>query len=79
MMDIKKMIDDVVSKLKNDPSAVRGFQSDPAGMIEKLTGFKLPKEQLTAVIEGIKAKINLDEIAGKLGGLGGIVDMFNKK
>ena len=77
-MDIKKIIEDTVAKLKNDPQAVRGFQSDPAGMIKKLTGFDIPTEQLNAVVEGIRAKINLDGIAEKLGGLGGIADIFKK-
>ena len=36
-----------------------------------LIGIDLPDEQIEKVVDGIKAKISFDDIAGKLGGLFG--------
>ena len=43
------------------------FEKDPAGTVKGLVD-NIPPEQQQAIIEGIKAKINLD----KLGGLGNL-------
>ena len=43
-------------------------------MVEKKTGIDLPDEKLKALVDGVKAKIAVDDIgdiAGKLGGLFG--------
>ena len=47
------------------------FQKDPVSVVEKLLGVDLPNEQLNQLVEGIKAKINLDQLGSKLGGLFG--------
>ena len=53
-MDIKKTIEDIVDKLKNDDGLKKQFLSDPAGALEKLTGIDLPTDQLDAVVSGVK-------------------------
>lgn len=71
-MDIKKAIEDIVEKIKNDEALQKQFLSDPAGALEKLTGIDLPTEQLDAVISGVKAKLTADNIGDAVKGLGNL-------
>ncbi len=71
-MDIKKTIEDIVSKLKSDEALQKQFLRDPAGALEKLTGIDLPTEQLDAVVSGVKAKLTADNIGDAVKGLGNL-------
>ncbi len=71
-MDIKKAIEDIVEKIKNDEALQKQFLSDPAGALEKLTGIDLPTEQLDAVVNGVKAKLTADNIGDAVKGLGNL-------
>ncbi len=61
-MDIKKSIEELVEKIKNDKELQSTFMKDPIAAIEKLLGIDLPEEQLKQIADGVKAKINLDKI-----------------
>ena len=69
--DIKKIIEDVIAKIKSDKDIGEKFQKNPTKTVEGLIGVDLPDDQINAVVEGVKTKLNLDGIAGKLGGLFG--------
>ena len=69
IMDIKKTIEDLVKKVNTDASFASEFEKNPVKAIEKATGLDLPDEQLNAVIDGVKAKIKLDDIGDVIGGL----------
>lgn len=71
-MDIKKAIEDIMEKIKNDEALQKQFLSDPAGALEKLTGIDLPTEQLDAVVNGVKAKLTADNIGDAVKGLGNL-------
>ncbi len=75
-MDIKAKIEELVEKIKSDDKIAEKFQSDPVATVEELAGVDLPNDQVEKVIDGIKAKISLDSVSDKLGGLGGL---FGKK
>ena len=47
------------------------FQKDPITTVEGLLGIDLPNDQVQKIVDGIKAKIDLDKIGGMLGGLFG--------
>lgn len=70
-MDIKSKIDELVNKVKNDKDFGKKFQENPTKAVESVLGIDLPDEQINKIINGIKAKISLDDITGKLGGLFG--------
>ena len=70
-MDIRGKIEEIVSKVQKDPKLGAEFQKDPVSVVEKLLGVDLPNDQLNQLVEGIKAKINLDQLGSKLGGLFG--------
>ena len=68
--DIKKIVEDIVSKIKNDKDIGEKFQKDPTKTVEGLIGVDLPDDQVNGVVEAVKSKINLDGVVGKLGGSG---------
>lgn len=74
-MDIKAMlkekVDEIVEKIKSDKDIAAKFQADPVSTVEGLIGIDLPNDQIEALVEAIKAKINLDKLGGGLGKLFG--------
>ena len=71
-MDIKKMIEELVEKLKSDDGLMANFKEEPIKTIEGLLGIDLPDEKLEALVDGIKAKISMDKLGDALGGLKGL-------
>lgn len=67
MMDIKKKIEELAEKVKNDKELQAEFLKDPISALEKLLGVDLPEEQLKQLADGIKAKISLDKIGSLFG------------
>ena len=79
-MDIQKIIADVVAKLKADDNLLEKFKTNPVKVLEDLIGIDLPDDKINAVIDGIKAKLNLDDLADKAGDiLGALGGLFGKK
>ncbi len=70
-MDVKKKIEELAEKLKNDSALRENFLKEPIPTLEKLLGVDLPEEQLKQLAEGVKAKINLDKAGDLIGGLFG--------
>lgn len=71
-MDVKKIIEDIVEKVKSDEDMQKRFFSDPVGVLKDLTGIELPTDQIEGVVAGVKAKLTADNIGGALKGLGGL-------
>lgn len=71
-MDVKAKIDEIVNKVKIDPDIASKFQKDPIKTVEGILGVDLPDDVIKQVVEGVKAKINVEDIKGKLGALGGL-------
>lgn len=69
-MDIKAKIEEIVKKLTTDKTLMARFEKNPASVIEQFIGIDLPDEQVNQLIEGIKAKIKLDQVGDVLGGIG---------
>ena len=70
--ELKNKLDEIVEKIKNDKNIAAKFQKDPIGTVEGLTGIDLPNDQIEALVDAIKAKINLDKMGDALGGLKGL-------
>lgn len=70
-MDIKAKIDEIVNKVKNDPDIAKKFQSSPVKTVEEILGIDLPDDVINQIVDGVKAKVNINELKDKLGGLGG--------
>ena len=71
-MDIKAKIEQAAKKLLSDKDLMAKFNKNPASVIEELIGVDLPDELVNQVIDGIKAKIKIDQIGGALNGLSGL-------
>ena len=69
-MDIKAKIEQIVEKLKKDDKLLEKFNKNPAAVIEEYVGIDLPDDQVNQLVEGIKAKIKLDQVGDVLGGIG---------
>ena len=69
-MDIKAKIEEVVKKLMSDKNLMAKFERNPVSVIEELIGIDLPDQQVNQLIEGIKARIKLDQVGDVLGGIG---------
>ena len=75
--NIKEKIEELVKQISGDKNLLESFKKDPIGAVKGLLGgVDLPTEQLQPLVEGIKAKLNLDEAGGLLGKIGGL---FGKK
>ena len=68
-MDIKGKIDEIVDKVKNDKDFASKFKSEPIKAVEEVIGVDLPDDQINKIIDGVKAKINVDGVVGKITGL----------
>lgn len=71
-MDIKKLAEDLINQLKNDPAMMDKFLKEPVPVVEKLIGVDLPDDQIMKVVELVKAKINIDKASAVIGGLSGL-------
>ncbi len=71
-MDIKKIIEDIVAKLKSDEALQKQFLSDPTGALKKLTGIDIPTDQIDSVVAGVKAKLTSDNVGDVVKGLGNL-------
>lgn len=68
-IDIKAKTEELAAKLQKDPSLLKGFQKDPAGILKTLTGVDLPDSQVQPLIEAVKAKLAASGLGDKLDGL----------
>ena len=75
-MDIKSKIEAIVEKVKANPAMLKKFNTEPVKVVEELVGIDLPDELIEKIVDGVKAKIAMDQVSGALGALGGL---FGKK
>ena len=75
-VDIRKKIEELVEKIQKNPALLKKFNTEPVKVVEELVGIDLPDELIEQVVEGVKAKITLDQVGDALGALG---SLFGKK
>ncbi len=73
---IKEKIEEIVEKIKKDDKFAEKFMKDPITAVEGVLGVDLPNDQIEKIVDGIKAKVELDKMGDLLGGLG---SLFGKK
>ena len=69
-MDIKAKIEEIVKNLLADKTLMARIERNPVSVIEEYVGIDLPDAQVNQLVEGIKAKIKLDQVGDMLGGIG---------
>lgn len=78
-MDIKAIeekVKEVVEKAKSDETFHAELRENPVKAVEGLLGVDLPDEQLKAVAEAVKAKLNLEKAQD---GIKGAVESVEEK
>lgn len=65
-MDIKAQITKVVDTVTKDKTVLEQFQKDPVKTIEKILGVDLPDDVVKQVVEGVKAKVSMNNAAGAI-------------
>lgn len=73
---IKEQVESVVKKIQSDDKLLEQFKKEPVKTVENLTGIDLPDDQIQKVVDGIKAKLTINDIGDALGGL---KNLFGKK
>ena len=62
MDDIKKKIEEIVNKVKNDEGFASNFKANPVKAVESVLGVDLPDDKINSIVDGVKAKITTDNI-----------------
>ena len=62
-VDVKAVIAELVEKISKDDELQKLFKKEPVKAIEKITGLDLPDDLVEKVIDGVKAKLTLDDVA----------------
>lgn len=70
-MDIKAKVDELVAKVKNDPKFMEQFKKEPVKAVEGVLGVDLPDDQINKIVDGVKAKITVDNVSGVISGIFG--------
>ena len=68
-MDLKEKIEQVVEACTKNSEIKELFAKEPVKAIEKVLGVDLPDDIIEKIIDGVKAKIDLDKVSGFLDGL----------
>ena len=66
-MDIKQKIAEIVETLAQNEDLLKNFKNNPVKVVEKLLGVDLPDDILEKIVDGVKAKISIDQIGDVLG------------
>ena len=68
-MDIKEQIGKLAERVMQNDELKEQFQKEPIKAVEKVLGVDLPDDVVEQIIQGVKAKISVDQVADVLGGL----------
>lgn len=66
-LDIKAKITELVEKAKKDENFKKELTKDPVKAVEGVLGVDLPDDQIKKIVEGVKAKVTLDNASDILG------------
>lgn len=62
-MDIKEQISKIVEEITKNPSIKAQFEKEPVKVIEKVIGVDLPDDVVMKIIDGVKAKLTVDNVS----------------
>ena len=70
-MDIKEQIKKAVDSISKDKKLQEQFQKNPVKALESVLGVDLPDDVVNQVVDGVKAKLTLDNVSGAVDALKG--------
>lgn len=68
-MDVKAKIEEIVAKVQKDPKLMEQFKKEPVKAVESVIGVDLPDDVVKNIVDGVKAKMTIDNAAGVLDAL----------
>ena len=68
-MELKEKITEAVEKIRRDEELQALFRKEPVKAVEKVLGVDLPDDVIEKVVEGVKAKLSVDQAKDALGAL----------
>ncbi len=71
-MDIKEQISKMVEEVSKNPGMKEQFEKEPVKVIEKVIGIDLPDDVVTKIIDGVKAKLTMDNVSKAADALKGL-------
>ncbi len=78
-IDIGKIARELLEKITKDEALQKEFLENPVGTLEKKLGVDLPDEKINAVIDAIKAKLNLGKIGSVVDSVENVIGGLFKK
>ena len=75
-MELQEIITKVVKTLTENEDLLKAFLDNPTKVLEKTFKVDLPDNQINAVVDAVKAKINVDNALDAVSKLAGL---FGKK
>lgn len=71
-MDVKGQINKIVEQVSKDPNIKEQFEKEPVKVVENVLGIDLPDDVVMKVIDGVKAKLTVDNVSKAADALKGI-------
>ena len=71
-MDLKEKMEVMIEEFKKNPNLKEEFEKEPVKVIEKLIGVDLPDDIVEKIIDGVKAKMTVDNVSKIAGALKGL-------
>ncbi|GFI24627.1 MAG: hypothetical protein OSJ73_07820 [Lachnospiraceae bacterium] len=71
-MDIKEQISKIIEEISKNPNIKDQFDKEPVKVIEKMIGVDLPDDIVMKIIDGVKAKLTIDDASKVVDTLKGI-------
>ena len=69
MDTIKEKIEEIVEKIKDSEDLVKLFKENPIKAVEKVLDVDLPDEIVEKIVDGVKAKMAVDDVKDVFGAL----------
>ena len=71
-MDIKAHINKIVEEVSKNPNIKEQFEKEPVKVVEKIIGVDLPDDIVMKIVDGVKAKLTMDNVSKAADTLKGI-------
>ena len=62
-MDIKEQISKIMEEISKNPNIKEQLEKEPVKVIEKIIGVDLPDDMIMKIIDGVKAKLTIDDVS----------------
>ena len=72
MKNLKKKIEEIIDKIKNDKEFAKKFKKDPVKALEDVSGIDIPEDKIEEVITAVQAKVKIDKVDDALDKLKGL-------